>query len=99
LAALRDLETMESAWLLGSAWSSAAPVIKFSAPAGPTPLDKHASRYGDTAALTRLLNRGCPVDASDYDGRSLLHVAVHNKQEVRVPSVSCIFLALCWCMF
>lgn len=39
-------------------------------------------RYGDTAALTRLLDRGCPVDAADYDGRSLLHVAVHNKREV-----------------
>ena len=38
-------------------------------------------RYGDTAALARLLGRGCPVDAADYDGRSLLHVAVHNKQE------------------
>lgn len=33
--------------------------------------------------MARLLERGCPVDAADYDGRSLLHVAVHNKQEVR----------------
>lgn len=46
-----------------------------------------AARYGDTAALTRLLNRGCPVDASDYDGRSLLHVAVHNKQEAVVKQL------------
>jgi ankyrin repeat protein len=41
-------------------------------------------RYGDAAALARLLQRGCPVDASDYDGRTLLHVAVTNKQQVRV---------------
>lgn len=32
------------------------------------------NRYGDTAALARLLQRGCPVDAADYGGRSLLHV-------------------------
>lgn len=40
-------------------------------------------RYGDAAALARLLQRGCPVDAADYDGRTLLHVAVTNKQQVR----------------
>lgn len=39
-------------------------------------------RYGDSAALGRLLLRGCPVDAADYDGRTLLHVAVTNKQQV-----------------
>jgi hypothetical protein len=39
-------------------------------------------RYGDSAALARLLQRGCPVDAADYDGRTLLHVAVTNKQQV-----------------
>ena len=44
-------------------------------------------RYGDTAALGRLLGRGCPVDAADYDGRSLLHVAVHNKQEAVVKQL------------
>eukprot|EP00775_Hariotina_reticulata_P003994 gene3994-4245_t len=40
-----------------------------------------AARYGDCAALQRLLERGCPVDAADYDGRTLLHVAVTNGQE------------------
>lgn len=49
-----------------------------------------ACRYGDTAALARLLARGCPVDAADYDGRSLLHVAVHNKQEVRSSIPACL---------
>jgi hypothetical protein len=43
-----------------------------------------AGRYGDSAALGRLLQRGCPVDAADYDGRTLLHVAVTNKQQVGV---------------
>eukprot|EP00879_Flechtneria_rotunda_P017633 GHRR01018484.1.p1 GENE.GHRR01018484.1~~GHRR01018484.1.p1 ORF type:complete len:322 (+),score=149.17 GHRR01018484.1:57-1022(+) len=43
-----------------------------------------AARYGDAAALSRLLERGCPVDAADYDGRTLLHVAVTNKQEAIV---------------
>jgi hypothetical protein len=56
------------------------------------PLDNTCSgcRYGDTAALARLLDRGCPVDAADYDGRSLLHVAVHNKQEVSANGGSCV---------
>lgn len=38
-------------------------------------------RYGDVPALQKLIDRGCPVDATDYDGRTLLHVAVTNKQE------------------
>jgi hypothetical protein len=46
-------------------------------------------RYGDSAALARLLQRGCPVDAADYDGRTLLQVAVTNKQQVRGWLPSC----------
>uniref|UniRef100_A0A383VF86 Cyclic nucleotide-binding domain-containing protein n=1 Tax=Tetradesmus obliquus TaxID=3088 RepID=A0A383VF86_TETOB len=46
-----------------------------------------AVRYGDAAALARLLQRGCPVDAADYDGRTLLHVAVTNKQQAIVSQL------------
>eukprot|EP00775_Hariotina_reticulata_P002549 gene2549-2852_t len=43
-----------------------------------------AARYGDCGALQRLLKRGCPVDVEDYEGKTLLFVAVTSKQEAAV---------------
>jgi hypothetical protein len=58
-----------------------------------------ACRYGDSAALGRLLQRGCPVDAADYDGRTLLHVAVTNKQQVGSQPAFIIVCRVCFSVY
>lgn len=43
----------------------------------------YAAAAGDVAVIQRLLDRGCPADAADYDQRTGLMLAAANGQEVR----------------